>query len=131
MTETNTTETNENERQALLAGLDALRKRSREAKLTALVGPPGQRREHVRTQMRVTPLEHAMLCLARHTISFHVGRPVAGSLVNRLALGMLIAECRRSLKDPVVAARLRAGLIAAREERVLEHLEQQAANGNG
>jgi hypothetical protein len=108
------------EKQAIIDGLNTVRSNGLQGMLTAISGPPGARRKHVRYQAAVTPLEAAALLLAKHTLGLHLGRPVSHSLVLRLALTELCVACDRSLRDPAEAARLRARLIATREERVSE-----------
>jgi hypothetical protein len=114
-----TTPDEEAERLAMIAALTALK--NKPDRLTALVGSPGARKQHVRQQMRISPVEQAGLKLIQHVLSFHVGRGVAYSLIFRLALDALAAECRRSLKDPAVAARLKAQLMLVRAEKKAEN----------
>lgn len=100
----------------LRAGLAEARRRGAET-LSATIGPPGSRRRHVRTQLFLAADEHAALKLMQSVLSLHVGRRVAQTLTVRLALHRFMAECQRSHSDPVVAAKMRADLLAVREER--------------
>lgn len=89
--------------------------------LTQLKGPKlASRRKGRRVQYRVfmTEAEHRALIVMGVTIAFHVGRKVSMPLVNRLALECLSERCLKSLKDPVEAAKLRADILAVREERM-------------
>lgn len=72
---------------------------------------------HVKHAIWMTRLEAQGLSAARATLSLHVGRNVSFPLTQRLALNLLAERCTRSLRDPVEAARLRAELLAVREER--------------
>jgi hypothetical protein len=114
------------DREAILDGLATVRRNGLDGMLTALSGPVGNRRKHTRMQAAVTPMEKAALILATHTLALQVGRPVSFALVLRLALTELCAACHRSLKDPAEAARLRARLVATREERASEYESMKA-----
>lgn len=72
---------------------------------------------HVNQRLSMTQDEYRALAIIRGAVSTHVGQVVSLPLVNRLALNALTDRCIRSFNDPVEAAKLRADLIATREER--------------
>ncbi|TAJ89446.1 hypothetical protein [Reyranella sp.] len=101
---------------AIEAGLEELKRRPN--RLSTLIGPPGKTH---RQQLRLTSVENAALKLINVTLAMLVGRGVSHALVHRLALSLLLDQCKASLADPAVATRLRAMLIKVREERRAEH----------
>ena len=117
---TNTTNDTDAEIAALKAGLDQARAQgplgSPAMKALRNKRPTGKDRL-IRSQMYLSVHDWALRNLLSHILTLHFGRPVAHSLIVRLALRVLAAECQKSLKDPVVAARLKAELVAIRENR--------------
>jgi hypothetical protein len=90
-------------------------------KLAVRYGPRGQLRTRIRTQLYLTPFEYKALQTLGHFAAMAVGRRVSHALIVRLALSRLLSDGNRCLNDPAVMARLKADLLAVREERLAEH----------
>ena len=74
----------------------------------------GQKGRSIRAQYFLGPRQAAMAQLTRLATAFIVGRPVTQALVLRLALVLLFRTVTDALKDPALAAALRADLEIAR-----------------
>jgi hypothetical protein len=104
--------TNDDDTADILAGLAALKERTR--KLSSRKG------RHIQQKLYMTEAERLGLTAMRAIIALHVGRNVSLPLVNRLALNDFADRCHRSLTNPVEAAKLRADILATRDERAVE-----------
>jgi hypothetical protein len=100
---------------AIERGLEELKRRP---KLSTLIGDP---QKFHRYQMRLSAIENALLKTINVALTAIVGRGVTHALVHRLALSLLAEQCSAALRDPAAAARLKAKLLAVREERRSEH----------
>jgi len=119
---TNTNDTPAAEIAALEAGLAEVKRngpyapQSNLGKKLASMRPKGEAKL-IRSNIWITAHEWGLRNLLSHIMTMHLGRPVGQALIVRLGLRVLAAEAQRSLKDPVVAARLKAELMAVRENR--------------
>jgi hypothetical protein len=68
-----------------------------------------------RQQLQLTEKEYEGLQATKGALMLHAGRPVTLALATRLAIYTLAAQCERSLRDPALAARLKANLFAVRK----------------
>ena len=100
----------DDERAALQAGLAEARRRG--TKLSA-AKRPGAR---IRAQLFLNIEEHTAIGLTGNVLSLHMGRPISRAISTRLALYRLTQDAKRSLTDPALAARLKAEMLAVREE---------------
>jgi hypothetical protein len=74
----------------------------------------GKKGRPIRAQYFLNPRQAAMAQLTKLGTAFIVGRPVTQALVLRLALVLLFRTVTDALKDPALAAALRADLEIAR-----------------
>lgn len=76
-------------------------------------------RTRYRHQLHLGVEEKRALSTMRCALMLHLGRPVSLALTMRLALLGLSKDCMKSLKDPAMAARLKAELLAIRAEKAV------------
>lgn len=77
-----------------------------------------------RLQLFATEHEIVARTLIQHVLSINMKRPVASSLVLRVALMLLTNEAHASLKDPTVKAKLVKAVHEARDEASNVDLEK-------
>jgi len=105
------------ERDALVAGLDEVRRRG----FAVCTGPRSSVTTTIRTQLKLTAVEHAALGLSKHTASFVMGRPVTAALLVRVGLDHVLRSCKAALDNPVSAERLKQDILRARTARLAEY----------
>src|SRR5262249_40930382 len=78
------------------------------------------RREHIRLQLWATPVEEANRRLTGAALSLIMGQEGSKAMTIRYALRLAAQEATKGLKDPKVAKRVKAELMAARDEKALD-----------
>ena len=77
-------------------------------------------REHIRLQLWATPVEEANRRLTSAALSLIMGQEVSKAMTIRYALRLAAKEALAGLTAPKVAKRVKAELMAARDEKALD-----------
>jgi hypothetical protein len=87
-----------------------------EARRRGLRGMTARNGHYTKVRFRFSDADTAALKLLRHALSLACGRPVAQALTLRWALTCAGArEATKAINDPAIAAKLRADVIALRD----------------
>ena len=108
----------EEDRDAIVSGLQQLKMR----RLTIRYGQRDAAKTRIRSQMYFTDTEARAWKTLEVVCAMAVGRPVSKALVIRLALSRLLTSAGKSVSDPVEREKLKAEILALREERAREHV---------